>query len=217
MATRPAKPATKPVAAARAAARTAPRRRLDVEARRQQLLALGLLAFSRQPYDQVSVDAIAGEAGVSRSLLFHYFSSKRGYYVAVVQAAAEQLLARAFEVRDGEPEQRLAMGLHAYFTFVHEHGSTYATLFRATDPDVQNIVQSTRDMVAARLHDDIGEARLTVTDPRNLRMAVRGWIGFVEALALDSLEHADASLGELVMLALRAFAVVVPTSADRPG
>jgi AcrR family transcriptional regulator len=71
-----------------------PRTRLDPDARRAQLVALGLRMLSTRPLDKVAIDDIAAEAGISRGLLFHYFPTKRDFHVAVARAAAADLLAR---------------------------------------------------------------------------------------------------------------------------
>ena len=68
------------------------RSRLAVDERRAQLLELGLRLFGTRPYDEVSIDDIAADAGVSKGLLYHYFGSKRAFYVATVQHAAAVLL-----------------------------------------------------------------------------------------------------------------------------
>ena len=62
------------------------RTRLQVDIRRQQLLELGLELFAHQTYDGLSIDEIAKRAGVSKGLLYHYFPSKRAFYVAAVTA-----------------------------------------------------------------------------------------------------------------------------------
>ncbi|MEM8997357.1 MAG: helix-turn-helix domain-containing protein, partial [Acidobacteriota bacterium] len=81
--------------------RTAPRERLSPEARRARLLETGLELFGEASYDALSTDDIAERGGVSRGLLFHYFGSKRGYYVAVIQEAADRLLERSKAAEDG--------------------------------------------------------------------------------------------------------------------
>ncbi|MBW2509289.1 MAG: TetR/AcrR family transcriptional regulator, partial [Deltaproteobacteria bacterium] len=68
------------------------RTRLQVDVRRQQLLELGLELFASQSYDELSIDEIARRAGVSKGLLYHYYPSKRAFYVAAVREAARQLL-----------------------------------------------------------------------------------------------------------------------------
>jgi len=55
------------------------RRRLPPDDRRQALINSALKLFNTHPYDEVSVDDIAAEAGVSRPLVYHYYGGRRGY------------------------------------------------------------------------------------------------------------------------------------------
>ncbi|MBO9534682.1 MAG: helix-turn-helix transcriptional regulator [Solirubrobacteraceae bacterium] len=61
------------------------RQRLDVDARRAQLLTIGSELFASRPYDDVWIDHVAERADVSRGLLYHYFGSKRGLLHAVIE------------------------------------------------------------------------------------------------------------------------------------
>ena len=81
------------------------RARLGVDERRAQLLELGLQLFSDHSYDELGVDDIARAAGISKGLLYHYFPSKRDYYVEVVRRAAGELLART----DGAPHAEVSV------------------------------------------------------------------------------------------------------------
>src|SRR5436190_145491 len=74
------------------AAGTNTRVRLDPEARRAQLVQLGLQMLADRTLDQLPVDEIAAAAGISRGLLFHYFPTKRDFGVAVARAAAQRLI-----------------------------------------------------------------------------------------------------------------------------
>ena len=67
--------------------------RLSTDARREQLVALGIDIFSERPFDEVSIDDIAAAAGISKGLLYHYFPSKRDFYVAVVRHSADEMQA----------------------------------------------------------------------------------------------------------------------------
>ncbi len=49
--------------------------RLSPEERRAQLIDLGVRMLADRPLEQISVEDIADQAGVSRGLLFHYFAS----------------------------------------------------------------------------------------------------------------------------------------------
>jgi AcrR family transcriptional regulator len=184
--------------------------RLSVDDRRRQLLELGMRAFTERAYDAVSTDEIAAQAGISRGLIFHYFPTKHDYYVAVLRGAADQLVQETVAESAGDVAERLAGGLRAYFRFVDEHALAYATLLRAggSDAEIQELVEATR----RRFIDSIGGhiAPLVVADAGLLRAGLRGWIGLVEALALDWIDHRDLTQAALVGLATRAFALVVP-------
>ena len=69
------------------------RSRLEVDERRAQLLSLGCKIFSENAYDEVSINAIAEAAGISKGLLYHYFPTKRDFYVAALRETAKQLIA----------------------------------------------------------------------------------------------------------------------------
>lgn len=189
-------------AANNAPAPAAPRKRtrLDVDARRAQLIARGLEAFSERPYDEVSVDELAEAAGTSKGLLYHYFSGKRGYYVAVLDHAARQLVDETTPVaRDLPAPERLRQGLETYFGFVEQHGAAFVALMRGgigSDPEVAAILERTRQAYAER----ILEALPPGLDTPLLRTALRGWIGFAEAVAVAWVEKREVTQAELVQL-----------------
>ncbi|MCU1657877.1 MAG: TetR family transcriptional regulator, partial [Pseudonocardiales bacterium] len=54
--------------------------RLSPEARRAQLIELGVEMLATRTLDELSVEDIAQQAGISRGLLFHYFSSKQEFH-----------------------------------------------------------------------------------------------------------------------------------------
>ncbi|WP_051943926.1 TetR/AcrR family transcriptional regulator [Streptacidiphilus rugosus] len=59
------------------------------EQRRQALIETALAKFAATPYAAVSVDELAREAGMSRPLLYHYFGSKLGVFLAALEHAAD--------------------------------------------------------------------------------------------------------------------------------
>jgi len=173
------------------AARVEPvRARLDVDERRRQLVTLGIELFSTRPYDVVSIDDFARSAGVSKGLLYHYFPTKRDFYVATVQEAARQLLERTQPSEHLGAFDRLQTGLDGFLDYVVEHGGAYRALLRSgigTDAEVARIVDETREALVSRL---IEKAPIAAPGPL-MRVVLRGWIGFVEAATLGWLESPD--------------------------
>lgn len=191
-----------------------PRIRLAVDDRRAQLLALGIEAFSGRPYDAVSVDGIAARAGISRGLLFHYFPSKRDFFVAVIEVMAERMLAQSFPAQPPgvmQPVELVSMlstGLDAYFAFVEEHADVFATLLRAGGEEgAQEVVEAVRREIVTRMASYLPEP--PERDAPALRAALYAWDRFVEGVALDWIEHRDLSRTERVQLAMRA-AMLLP-------
>ncbi len=177
-----------------------PRSRLQVDERRAQLLALGMELFSSRGFDELSVDDISRAAGVSKGLIYHYFESKRGFYLACVRASSKQLLAETQHAADAAPLDQLRAGLDAYLLYVERNARAYLTLFRGGigfDPEVGKIVEETRQHFVDRMLEnlDAGVAEL----PR-VRNAVRGYIGFVESAAMDWADHHDIGRGALLEL-----------------
>jgi AcrR family transcriptional regulator len=65
--------------------------RLQVDERRRRLLELGSELFARHSFAELSMARVAREAGISKALLYHYFPSKRDYFLATLQEAAEEV------------------------------------------------------------------------------------------------------------------------------
>ena len=180
---------------------TAKRSRLSVDERREQLVRLGVDIFSERPYDEVSIDGIAAAAGISKGLLYHYFPSKRDFYVAVVRHGAAQLEAATVIDETAYPEDGFIAGLDRYLDYVEDHASGFAAVLGAgigNDPAVRAIVDDVRRAMTDRILDNLTRrVEPPVPSTPQVRVAVRGWVGFAEAASLDWLEHREVSREQL--------------------
>jgi AcrR family transcriptional regulator len=172
--------------------------RLENERRREDLLRVGRELFSVHPYDALSVDDIAAAAGMSRGLLYHYFESKRDFYVAVVRTAAEEMREVTQPDPDAAPLEQLRQGLTAYFDYAEHRAEGYRAVVQGgigADREVRDIADEIRQLNAQRILASLG-----AHDPRPaLRLAVRGWVGLVEAVTLDWLDHRDVDREALIV------------------
>jgi AcrR family transcriptional regulator len=172
------------------------RTRLEVDARKSQLLALGIRVFSERSYDEVSIDDLAKAAGISKGLLYHYFPTKRDFYVAALSEAAASLLAQTLTADSAPPEERVRLGLETYFDFVEQHEAAYLALMRGgigSDPEVFGILERTRATFVERILAEIPAPASPL-----LHAMMRGWIGFVEATSAEWLARRDVTREELV-------------------
>ena len=195
------------------------RTRLQVDVRRQQLLELGLQLFGNQTYDELSIDEIAKRAGVSKGLLYHYFPSKRAFYVALVREAARELLEEtdvdAQVVGHELDPVGIRTRIRAFLEYISRRRSSYAFLLRGgigTDTEVAEIVEQTRQAV---LNQMISRLSRFGADPEapTTRLRLRGWLGFLEAASLDWAEREEleleAFLELLVQMAGSVFAAIL--------
>jgi AcrR family transcriptional regulator len=184
------------------------RRRLEVDERREQLLALGVRMFADKTYDEVSIDAIARKAGVSKGLLYHYFPTKRDFYVAGVREGAKQLFDETRPAEGADPLENLRNGLNAYLSFVKRNGKAYVGLMRGgigSDAEVAEILDQTRGAIVERVLAQLPATGHTAA----LKTGLRGWVGFVEGLATEWLLRPTVSAGELVSLAESVLVAIV--------
>lgn len=193
------------------------RARLGVDERRNQLLELGLQLFSDHSYDELGVDDIARAAGISKGLLYHYFPSKRDYYVEVVRRAAGQLLDRTGGGADQEVSvDALRRALDAYLDFVDQHARSYVALVRGgigSDPEVVQLLEGTRRTLTERIVSRISAD----APPPLLRLALRGWIGLVEAASLDWLDRREVPREQLRgLLEQMLLATIVAAGVEAP-
>ena len=106
------------------------RRRLSVDARRDELISAALQLFSDRPPEDISIDDVADAAGASRALVYHYFGGKQELYLAALHSAAKQLDDLLRPPAEGKPLERLAVSLHRYFDFVEDHAAGFVALLR---------------------------------------------------------------------------------------
>jgi AcrR family transcriptional regulator len=159
--------------------------RLSGDERRRQLVGVGLRLLTTTPIHEMSLDQVATEAGISRSVLFHHFPTRRDFIAAVVRAASRRILREVDEsiATDPRPVYGLVDGL---LTFIERRRDPYLAFVRGAsggDAWVLEIYEETRSRLADRtltaLAGDFANA-----DPLQ-RMAVRGWLALAEEMSLE--------------------------------
>jgi AcrR family transcriptional regulator len=173
-------------------ARRGPYRRLPVEQRREQLIAVALELFSRRPPEEVSLDDVAAAAEASRPLVYRYFpGGKQQLYEAALKTAASELISRFVEPAEGSPTERLAHALDRYLAFVHEHAAGYGALLRGGSAvETQRTTAMVDEVRRAAFRSIVQHLEVAEAGPR-LGLLIRSWIAVVEATALTSLDEGD--------------------------
>ncbi|WP_246088237.1 TetR/AcrR family transcriptional regulator [Nocardioides albertanoniae] len=160
------------------------RTRLTPEQRREQLLDLGVRLFATHSLDELSIDVVAREAGISRGLLYHYFGDKVAFREAVVRRAAADLVAQTAPPATGDAAERLLASMTAYVDFVDANYEGYVSMVRgaASDPVLRKIYDEAFGALGGRIFDAGADF---VTDSPAARLLVRGWQAMSEELVLS--------------------------------
>ncbi len=172
--------------------------RLSPEERRRQLITLGTRMLRERALEDISIGEIAQQAGISRGLLFHYFSSKQEFHLAIVANANAELLARTAPDRTLELGAMLRDAVRRYVDYASENRTSYlALLRRPAGTDLMALVDATRAAQATRI---LAELPLPQDDPARPRLAlvVRGWIAFVEEVTLTWLTTETITREQLI-------------------
>jgi AcrR family transcriptional regulator len=100
--------------------------------REQQILAVAGRMFATRGYQATSMEEIADGVGVSKPMLYRYFGSKDGLYLAYIRGAGVGLLEsmRRAASETLPPEERLWAGIVAFFGFVDERREGWSVLYR---------------------------------------------------------------------------------------
>ncbi len=166
------------------------RTRLDPTRRREQLLDHGVRLLGTHRLEDLSIDLLAEEAGISRGLLYHYFTGKRAFHLAVLRRMADQVIAMTAPSGEGDVLEQLTSSLAAFVDFVGANREAYTAFVSAAqagDEDYRRLYDEARAALIGRIFDSVDEpalAQLGVVDTPAVRLMVGGWGALVEEVVL---------------------------------
>lgn len=183
--------------------------------RRRQLLGIGLRMLVERPIQELSVDAVAAEAGISRGLLFHYFPTKAEYHDAVIGSATRRVLRNTAPDPDAGPEEAVAQFARRFYEQVQRRRDFYLALVFGA---------GALSLGADRVEDLRQRFAERIVEVRGLDLAqlavVRAWAAYVEDRALvwsDPSAPEPAPLEEEVRHVVAALDALLAVPAPRPG
>ncbi|MDA3657097.1 TetR/AcrR family transcriptional regulator [Mycobacterium xenopi] len=185
-------------------------RRLGPELRREHVIDAAERIFAAQPYEDVTMAAVAAEAGISRALLYRYFPGKRTLFAAVYRRAAERLLDGVRLGPQAPLEDQIASGLDAHLDYFLANRNTVLAANRtlATDPAVQDIINAE----LAALRDRIADAAdLEPAARQQLSAVMISWLAFVRVLCVQWLADGQFTRDEVRGLCIDVLNAVMPT------
>lgn len=125
------------------------------EEKRLAMINAGYRVFSQNSYKKSPVSEIAAEAGISKSLLFHYFRNKKELYLFLIQNAADTTYKYLYEFGCGEEEdifEIMHKGLKAKVALMKKYPDLTLFTIKAyyeTDPEICGDIQKIIGRVAS--------------------------------------------------------------------
>jgi len=156
---------------------------------------VALQTFARSGLDATTMDDIAGEAGVTKPLLYQHFKSKRALFIELLDDVVVRIVAvltTAAESAAG-PRQQVEAVCEAYFRFVIHNESAVRLLLDSTlpyDAELASAMRRVDDTIANAVRPLI-QAGVDADHQRVLAAAV---IGMAKGVTRDWLHsRSDAS------------------------
>ncbi|MER6977801.1 TetR/AcrR family transcriptional regulator [Streptomyces carpinensis] len=162
-------------------------------ARRAELIAIGRRLFADTSYDALSMDDIARQAHVAKGLIYYYFRSKRGYYLAIIEDSVAGLVTFAAGGRDLPAVERVHRTVDGYLRYAESNQASYRTIVSGGvgfDAEVHAIRDGVREVIVATIAEG-AYGRSTIAPLA--RMGLLSWVCGVEGATLDWIDRPDLS------------------------
>jgi AcrR family transcriptional regulator len=189
------------------------------EQREQLILDEAGQVFARVGYDAASMDDIAQLAGVSKPMLYAYFGSKEGLYLAYIDRAGGDLVNRLLtaEPRDDQPAAVLRARIGEFLSFVEEHADGWKVLFRevgSTRPFAERVAELREQIARAiRVMLEEGAHAGRGSAPLASDAVAHALVGAGESLANWWLDHPEVPREQVAAWYFGVVQAVVPRAA----
>jgi AcrR family transcriptional regulator len=184
---------------------------------RDKILEAARRTFGECGYDATSIADIGAGAGISKSVLYHYFGSKAGLYAALLERDGQALIdavAAAVPAPDVDAP-RLRPGVDAFLRFLAEHPATWKLMTRdpPADPELRELHERVDRSVGATLRELLAPPEKRAAKPELVELvalAVRtyaSWWQHHQEVPREAVVDAIADLA-----AAAAHRIVVPSA-----
>ncbi|MFC4336365.1 TetR/AcrR family transcriptional regulator [Salininema proteolyticum] len=176
------------------------RKRVPRAEREQQMMDAAVAVFARDGFHAAGMEEIAVRCGVSKPMLYLYFESKEGLFIACIKRESERLATRISEAVSGheEPKDQLWNGLRAFLEFVDANRGAWSVLYRRArylgDPvstEVSHLRENMIGLVTSLLSH--GEE----TEGTDISVAAHTLVGACESLSDWLIDRPEISVDEI--------------------
>ncbi len=158
----------------------------SVNDRKVVLMAAALEVFTEKGFHNAAMDDVAARAGVSKPIVYQYFSSKHELYLGILDQSVTSVVEgiTAAIAAETDNRKRVSAAIRYYFDRVDEADRGYRLIFESdftTSPDVRVRVDDLVSQLARLIGQDIARETGLSTGESNILAA--GLSGMAQAAA----------------------------------
>lgn len=115
--------------------------------KQERIRSVGIKEFSSKSYQDVSTDVITRECGISKGLLFHYFGSKKEFYLYCLDYSLKVLVNQNYSQGQGDFYQIFFSFLDSKMNLCKEHPDEMHFVNMASRENASELVSEIRNLV----------------------------------------------------------------------
>ncbi|MGH2905403.1 MAG: TetR/AcrR family transcriptional regulator [Solirubrobacterales bacterium] len=165
--------------------------------------------FAERPFNDVWIEEVAEEAGVSRGLVYHYFPNKRDFYAAIVRHGIDNAIRLTAPDETLPPMARLRDSIAHFLDYVELNENAVRSVHRgqhSVDAEIRAVIREGRDAQAERI---LRYLILDEVPSPTLLLALEGWMNFNNSVIFDWLDNRAIERDQLLDLMTGALAGIL--------
>ena len=168
--------------------------------REEQILTVASEIFASESFAASNIQAVADRAGISKPLIYNYFGSKEGLFLACIERGGDIVAAEIERIANEESVgiERGMRTLDGMFHVLEDQRHLWRLFYDSTAPTSGQVAEAVGHYTEriTKLADE-GVAELMalsgVTDRLDISAMTAVWMGIVDSLMRWWVEHPDES------------------------
>ena len=172
--------------------------------REEQILTVASEIFATDSFAATNIQAVADRAGISKPLIYNYFGSKEGLFLACIERGGDIVAAEIERIANEESVgiERGMRTLDGMFHVLEDQRHLWRLFYDRTAPTsgpVAEAVGHYTERITKLADEGVAElmALSGVTDRLDISAMTAVWMGIVDSLMRWWVEHPDESAANL--------------------
>jgi len=187
--------------------------------REDQILTVASEVFASESFAATNIQTVADRAGISKPLIYNYFGSKEGLFLACIERGGDIVAAEIERIANEENVgiERGMRTLDGMFHVLEDQRHLWRLFYDATAPTsgpVADAVGHYTERITKLADEGVAElmALSGVTDRLDISAMTAVWMGIVDSLMSWWVEHPDESASAMTERSGRLLVAILAAS-----